>query len=237
MLNLTSEQQKALNKAMKEHIEKKTAESLVTFDKTLSLVVDKLESEGWTLPSELGIYAVNVIGQTEKISDINEFLYSYFVQDDYRVKHHMVDSILASHIKSGIKKMTTECWVSFQNGLYAICSTALLSVIEGILSEFSEDKQDVRMMKVCQRYVDTLPANGSIIEKHTWISYNRFIRNLYEKSDFSACEPEKVNRHWLLHGRSEYEINELDCIRLFNAVASLCMIVNKRLNEITTPTE
>ena len=35
-----------------------------------------------------------------------------------------------------------------------------------------------------------------------------------------------INRHWaIMHGRSDFEIDEMDCIRLFNAVQSLCMIV------------
>lgn len=83
------------------------------------------------------------------------------------------------------------------------------------------------MMRICQHHVDSFPANGSTIEKHVWISYNTFIRKLYEKSDFNAAEPDEINRHWLLHGRSDFEQTEIDCIRLFNAVQSLCMIVNK----------
>lgn len=124
--------------------------------------------------------------------------------------------------------MTTECWIAFQNDLFAICATSLMSVIEGILSEFSDDKQDIRMMRICQKQVDSSPANEETIAKHVWISYNKFIRSLYQKSDFTSNEPDEINRHWLLHGRSDFEIEELDCIRLFNAVQSLCMIVNKQ---------
>lgn len=227
MFNLTDEQAKALTAAIQQKIEADAKESVKEFDKLLDAVVDKLEPEGWTLPMGLTIYAINVIGKTDKITDINGFLKWYFSQDNYKATQEMVDSILASNIKNGLKKMTSECWSAFQNGLYAICSISLLSIIEGILSEFSEDKQDTRMMKVCQKQVDTFPIDGETIEKHIWVSYNRFIRNLYQKSDFNSDEPNTVNRHWLLHGRSDFEIDELDCIRLFNAVVSLCSVVNK----------
>ena len=86
-------------------------------------------------------------------------------------------------------------------------------------------------------HVDNFPAEGSTIEKHVWISYNTFIRKLYEKSDFNANEPDVINRHWLLHGRSDYEQTELDCIRLFNAVQSLCMVVNQEAKRNETVTE
>lgn len=227
MLNLSEEQMSALSKAVKQQVESETAKSLNEFDKTLDMVVDKLAQEGWTLPAELGIYAINVIGKTDEIADINNFLYQYYLQDNYHVAQDMIDSILSSKIKDGLKKMTTECWMAFKAKMYAVCATSLLSVIEGILSEFSDDKQDIRMMKVCQKHFNTFPADGSTIAKHVWVSYNKFIRNLYHKSDFTADEPDTINRHWLLHGRSDFEIEEQDCLRLFNAVQSLCIVVNK----------
>ena len=221
------EQMEAIQKA----ISKKAEESVQEFDKELDVVVSKLSTEGWTLPAELNIYAVKTIANTNKLDDINAFLKWFFTTEDFQKTKDMVNGIKASPIKEGLKNLTDQCWQAFQNKLYAVCATSLLSVIEGILSEFSDDKQDVRMMKVCQKKVDTFPSTGSTIQKHVWISYNNFIRNLYQKSDFSADELETINRHWLLHGRSDFEIDEMDCIRLFNAVQSLCMIVKVEAKE------
>lgn len=227
MLNLSEEQQKSLMQAVNEHIQEETQKSLKAFDKTLDGVTDKLKVIGWTLPAELGIYAVNVIGNTDEIEDVEKFFEMYFTQGDYLFVNKMIDNILNTPISEGLKKMVNECWTAFQSKLYAICATSLLSVIEGVLSEFSDDKADIRMMKVCQKQVDEFPEDGSSIMKHVWISYNNFIRNLYQKSDFKQDEPDEVNRHWLLHGRSDFEIEEIDCLRLFNAVESLCMVVKK----------
>lgn len=229
--DLTEEQMGKIQIAFQQHVQQQAEESLKEFDKTLDAVVDKLSKEGWTLPAELGIYAVNVIGQTEEIKDINAFLCDYFTRNDYEVTKNMIEGILSSKIREPLKKMVRECREAFMSKLYSVCATSLLSVIEGILSDFGDDKQDVRMMRICQHHVDNFPENGSTIAKHTWISYNAFIRNLYQKSDFSSEEPEGINRHWLLHGRSDFEQDENDCIRLFNAVQSLCMIVNKTVDE------
>lgn len=224
MVNLSKEQIDAISKT----IEQQTKKSLVEFDKTLDVVVDKLAVEGWTLPAEIDIYAANVIGKSNNNFNLNGFLNMYFSQDDYSITRKIIDGILASKIESGLKRMVSECWTAFQNKLFAVCATSLLSVIEGVLSEFSDDKKDVRMMKICQKQVDSYPANGGTIIKHVWTSYDKFIRKLYQKTDFTTEEPDNINRHWLLHGRSAFEIDELDCIRLFNAVQSLCMIVDKQ---------
>lgn len=230
MLELTKEQIDAIQKA----ILQKAEESVQEFDKELDVVVNKLSSEGWTLPAELNIYAVKTIANTNKLDDINTFFHWFYTTENYQKIKDMVAAIKNSPIKEGLKTLLDQCWQAYQSKLYAVCATSLLSVIEGILSEFSDDKQDIRMMKVCQKKVDTFPATGSTIQKHVWISYNNFIRNLYQKSDFSADEPESINRHWLLHGRSDFEIDELDCIRLFNAVRSLCIIVQVEDKEIRT---
>lgn len=151
MLELTKEQMDAIQKA----ISKKAEESVQEFDKELDVVVSKLSTEGWTLPAELNIYAVKTIAKTNKLDDINAFLKWFFTIEDFQKTKDMVNGIKASPIKEGLKNLTDQCWQAFQNKLYAVCATSLLSVIEGILSEFSDDKQDVRMMKVCQKKVDT----------------------------------------------------------------------------------
>lgn len=229
-MNLTKEQIEQLQAAMKKHIDEEAKKCVSELDKILDIVVAKLVTEGWTLPAELPITAVYALGNTDKLDDVNGFMEQLYAYDDYRNMKTMIKGIQESKIKEGLKKLINECWNAFNSKMYAICATSLLSVIEGILSEFSDDKQDIRMMKVCQKQVDSFPNDGSTIMKHVWISYNQFIRNLYKKSDFTDNEPDAINRHWLLHGRSDFEVEEIECMKLFNAIHSLCMIINKESN-------
>lgn len=226
VMSLSKEQLEKATVIIQEHIKEQTAKSMIQFDKTLSTVVDKLEEKGWTLPTELGIYAVNAIGQTDEIKDVDKFLQWYFTEDDYEHFKNMIEGILEAPISEGIKKLVDECHFAFVNKKYAICADSLISVIEGILSSFWDYKTNIRMMKICQTKVDELSDDKEhLIKKYIWVSYNKFIHKLYEKNDFTKDEPSFINRHWLLHGRSGYEIEEVDCIRLFNAISSLCVII------------
>ena len=202
-----------------------TEQSLIEYEKTLLSVVEKLESYGWTLPTELGIYAINVIGKTDKISDIDKFFVGFFSDNRYEHFNNMIKKILESPIEDGLKKLIEECKFAFENKKYAICADSLISAIEGILSTFWDNKSNTKMMQVCKAKVDEF-ANETehITKKYLWISYDKFIRRLYEKNDFADDEPSFINRHWLLHGRSAYEIDETDCLRLFNAISSICVI-------------
>lgn len=227
MNNLSKEQIEQIQVDMKNYFDEEVKKKVSELDKTLDVAVEKLVKEGCTLPAELPITAVNALGNTDILDDVNSFMEQFYAYDDYRNMKAMLKGIQESKIKEGLKKLVNECWNAFNSKMYAICATSLLSVIEGILSEFSDDKQDVRMMKVCQKHVDSFPSDGSTIMKHVWISYNQFIRNLYQKSDFTANEPDIINRHWLLHGRSDFEVEEIECMKLFNAIHSLCIVINK----------
>ncbi len=227
MMNLTEEQRKAIVDAMNKHIETETQKSIAELDKALDIAVQKLVNNGWTLPAEIPLTAIYALGQTNKLDNVNDFMKMFYSFDDYKNMKSMIDGIQKSKIKPGLIKLVNECWQAFQTKTFAVCATSLLSVIEGILSEFSDDKTDIRMMMVCQKHVDNFPVGESTILKHVWISYNQFIRNLYQKSDFTGTEPDDINRHWLLHGRSDFEIEEIECMRLFNAIHSLCMVINK----------
>ena len=220
MLELTPEQLAILRSGIENRVDK----ALEEFDNDLNKVVDRITPEGWTLPSDAGIIIIKRLADEQEIEDVNSFFEWYYTENNYFHVKFMVNYINGSSIKEATKKLFLECWKAFQNKSYAVCAIALVAVIEGILSEYSEDKRDIRMKKVCQKKVDTFPPDGSKIIKYTWISYNKFISKLYEKSDFTNPEPEEINRHWLLHGRSEFDISELDCIRLINAVQSICTI-------------
>ncbi|MBE7033317.1 MAG: hypothetical protein E7406_03725 [Ruminococcaceae bacterium] len=210
---------------LQNNITRKTEQSLIEYEKTLLSVVEKLESCGWTLPTELGIYAINVIGKTDKISDIDKFFVGFFSDNRYEHFNNIIKKILESPIEDGLKKLIEECKFAFENKKYAICADSLISAIEGILSTFWDNKSNTKMMQVCKAKVDEF-ANETehITKKYLWISYDKFIRRLYEKNDFADDEPSFINRHWLLHGRSAYEIDETDCLRLFNAISSICVI-------------
>lgn len=113
------------------------------FDKTLDAFIDKIGNEGWTIPSQINIYAVNVIGRTEDIDDITELFGEFYMDNDFDKLKKLIQNVNNSAIKPGLKKLTNECWDAFQSQLYAVCANSLVSVIEGILSEYSDDKDDI----------------------------------------------------------------------------------------------
>ncbi len=196
--------------------------------KTLESVVNKLDTTGWTLPPEMAIYPIKILGNTNEIKDIDGFFHKYFIGNDKLNFKSLTTKILNSNIEDKYKKGIEECIFAHENGRFIVASITLLTIIEGILSKFDSDKTNIRMMKVCQQQVDNIVNvdEKELLKKHMWVSYKNFITKLYAKSDFNLDEPSFINRHWLLHGRSEYNLSEVDCLKLFNAVSTIASIVD-----------
>ena len=224
---LSEEQILKIQKVFNENAKKKAEEMSTQFSKTLENVIRKIDETGWTLPTEMAIYPINVLGQTNEIKDVNKFFHWYFTENENYNFKGLINSILNSKIDEKYKITVKECLYAYENQKYIIASVTLITIIEGILSNFYPDKTNIKMMKVCQGQVDLKQEDDDIIQKYIWISYNNFIKKLYQKSDFNSEEPSFINRHWLLHGRSQFNLTDIDCLRLFNAVSSICCIVDK----------
>ena len=100
MLNLSKEQIEQLQIAMKKSVEEEAKRSVSELDKTLDVVVTKLVAEGWTLPAELPISAVNALGNTDELDDVNSFMEQFYSYDDYRNMKSMIKGIQESKISN-----------------------------------------------------------------------------------------------------------------------------------------
>ena len=60
------------------------------------------------------------------------------------------------------------------------------------------------------------------------------LKRLTITKNFDESEPENINRHWLMHGRSRREISRLDCIkmlRLINGILLVHELADAKLDE------
>lgn len=99
--------------------------------------------------------------------------------------------------------------------------TTLTTILEGFISTFGDNPKDVRIMRICNFHAVEERNNGNKIKSLCWQSMYEYTQILFEKSDFSQTEPDKTNRHWLVHGRTSLIGDKLNCIRVINALSTL----------------
>ncbi|RNB82109.1 hypothetical protein EDM59_21100 [Brevibacillus nitrificans] len=187
---------------------------------------------GWTVPFSFTLYQIRFFENDNLTKeDIDTFFEIYYSEDDNFDR--MINAILNINDIHQWHEAIKQSVYAHKNMMFILSVSTLIPVLEGILSTFESDKTNIRMMKVCKEMLDTTNDN-SMIDKIMWTSCFNFISALYQKSDFSGKEPELVNRHWILHGRTAFNNSEIDSLRIFNAIETVSNIVkyhNKKQNK------
>lgn len=192
---------------------------LDTIYEEYSKVAELIGVNGWTIPMSMGLSKLDdLIDKEIKIELLDSFFSDFYTSKNFNL---MTKHVKNSNIKVVQKELFNQCLESFNSRSYLICTTALMTILEGLLSEFGNDKKDIRMIRICRFQMDQTKTDKKIINHLVWISFFNFIKELYDKSAFDESEPDRINRHWILHGRSDKQVGEADCLRLFNAIYSL----------------
>lgn len=187
---------------------------------------------GWTVPFTFTLFQIRFFGDGSLTKeDIDTFFDDYYSED--KNFDRMISAILSindiNHWHEAIKQSA----YAHRNNMFILSISTLIPVLEGMLSTFESDKTNIRMMKVCKDMLDKIDEN-LMIDIIPWTSCYHFISALYQKSDFSGKEPEIVNRHWILHGRTAFNNSKTDSIRIFNAIETVSNIIkhhNKKQNK------
>lgn len=208
---------KPIQKAME-----KTAKILLDVESNLPKMEQNLVNAGWTLNGHMELYHAREIGKLQNKKEVDKYFYNYYMENNQLQFNTLMNSTTHS-LKQDLVKAYEECIFAFENKKYIICANTLIAIIEGIVSDYSKDSNSTDMKKAYKEKLDSYTGKSSIGKMKLNVNYE-FILRLYSHSNFNSKEPVFINRHWLLHGRSNYNIKEIDCIRLFNAIGTLCIM-------------
>lgn len=126
------------------------------------------------------------------------------------------------------KELCQQTIGAYENGSYDLAVLGLFAIIDGLLSELSERLRSVSIMKRVEKILDLDNNTAKQAENR-----NRFLRKiaLYqmsrsigESSDFDKVEPDGLNRHWSMHGRSQTNRTKSDCDKLIRYIYALLTI-------------
>ena len=107
---------------------------------------------------------------------------------------------------------------SYQVGHYHLACLGMFSIVDGVLSNVSEDPKtnykkrlEIIENKIISKYELT------DLEKKLlciYLSMNDFEASIFMHSDFAQVEPNKLNRHWMVHGRTQREYAKIDFVKI-----------------------
>jgi hypothetical protein len=193
-------------------------------------LVEAIAQSGWTIPLSIDIRGFE---ELKKLVGSDAAIESYFVDyyngPELKLMCRKIKRVLKSTAQQAI---FTECIAAFEKKMFSVCLTTLLTVLEGFISVFDDNPQDIRVMRVCRFHADEEMRKRNNIKSLCWLSMYEYTKILYQKSDFSQPEPSTINRHWIQHGRTGKSAESTDCLRLFNALSTLTSIKQSQTCEI-----
>lgn len=126
------------------------------------------------------------------------------------------------------KELFRQVTFAYENESYDLAVLGLFAIIDGLLSELSELSGSVSIVKRADKILDLDNNTAKQAEDR-----NRFLRKiaLYyvsrsigKSSDFDKEEPDGLNRHWSMHGRSQIKRTKSDCDKLIRYIYALLTI-------------
>lgn len=182
----------------------------------------KLGKNGWVFP--MNFTPAETCEITENDYDLDLFFLQFYSIDDnfYLLTENILNSALIGPWQTVFK----QCIEAYLNDKYLIAIPALLCITEGLASNLFQNKQNTKPVSVFEKHLKKAQEENLNFIEVAWLSLVYFFEDLYENSNFNGDEPLFINRHWVLHGRSQVNWTKADALRLFAAIETLIFLLD-----------
>jgi hypothetical protein len=182
-----------------------------------------LAAKGWTIPGWMTLPQAHIIFKLTE-DELDAFFTEAYTADDFKILNQSFDTLGESPGMAAWRPMLEEIRLNLIEGRFLITVPALLTVLEGfsvkqILKPSGANTKGTT--NLAKRFAELGRHEADSIEALPWISNLAFMQNLFANSDFDGDAPKVLNRHWVLHGRTECNWRLADAFRLVNALEML----------------
>lgn len=127
---------------------------------------------------------------------------------------------------------------AYKSELYDLAVLGFFAIIDGLLSDITMDRGSVKIKQRTEKAVNIEDIHVSadmedinkVIQK---VSLLRVAELLSESKPFSGAEPEILNRHWAMHGRTRTKKTQADCEKLILFIYGLINTAENTIEELS----
>lgn len=198
----------------------KPYENLLT--KSPWALLSSLGEKGWVLWHDT---PPRVLSRLLKTSDLDKKVFAL-----YTTKNNHLFNTMAYATQTGLsgrkEQRYAEAVTVFRGGYYDATACILFSLIDGLIVNPNAPK-DVNVIKRNFPPIRDNISDLSILVPAIWYLHpvEQFLDGFMKDSDFSKHEPQELNRHWLLHGRTNRPVSNIDCLKLFCALWGILVLM------------
>lgn len=183
----------------------------------------------WSLDRKTLQYILSIEEGNQK-NMINNIILDIFENSSSQLLETIKNGILTHPILKDCQTLCIQIIENFNLKNYNISIYPLFSILDRLLTQISE-LNNTNMKNRTNEIIEKLNNLNisTLADKDYHLiflikTFDKVITTISKSINFSEKEPESLNRHWILHGRSNRIISRLDCIKLLNIVYSLTII-------------
>lgn len=127
------------------------------------------------------------------------------------------------------QKMFNQAMDAFGIGNNELALLGFISIIDGLLSDVSNKITVTSISGRANPILEKL-ENSEVVENSEYaelallMTFRAAMEMLGANSDFTQKEPQNLNRHWIMHGRSRRRKTKLDCVKMIRFIYGIILL-------------
>lgn len=160
--------------------------------------------------------------------NVNNVVLSYYLEDNKSNLNRLICRCEHASQIEPYKELFSQVITAYKLKHYHLACIGLFTITDGLLSYITQQETP--------NYKKRLETIKGKIDKHTplsefdkraiciYIAIENTNNTIFSDSDFHTDEPDEINRHWTLHGRTSKQFCELDFIKVLLWVDALIIL-------------
>jgi hypothetical protein len=204
--------------------------SIMTESRTLNAAGIQLGRGGWTMPPWATHEQAKALSRIPPGPKLDQAILRIYMKDPSRLEE-LHEAILQAWPMRKWRPLYRQAVYLARRKQFLAVVPSLLLILEGLIVEAGAPGLKARPKDALKPLV----AAGTGAVKAQWLGLQSFIDTVYSSCDFNGPPPTILNRHWVLHGRATPRWSQADCVRLFQAIATVCSITSRRFDRSVHP--
>ncbi|NLI55135.1 MAG: hypothetical protein GX417_12610 [Clostridiales bacterium] len=160
--------------------------------------------------------------------NIDRYLAQIFNRKNSRELKNTISACSRFVNKTASRTLFHESIYAFYNNKYTLCIVGLVAIMDYLLSQSSGSTVTSianRVKLIEQKIINNFELITSELSEILLCStFSSVMISISENTNFNEPEPVKLNRHWIMHGRSHRKYTSFDCMKIIRIIYALLTI-------------
>lgn len=190
--------------------------------------VEILAGQQIVFTEDLSAELIAEINATDNVSGVIE---NYFFSNDAQRMDKMVSRCQIFLQSSSYTELFHEIITAYSSSHYHLACIGMFALVDGVLADFSQNSatsyrkriRDIKMKMDNRLRLNDLDRRTLCILK----SISSFDKSVFRDQYFDSNEPEDLNRHWVIHGRTHREYDRFDFLKILLWLDAIALLSEK----------